>query len=294
MDLKQNVNRIFHSDEVRSVWDDKDQKWMYSVVDVINVLTESDNPTTYWRVLKKRLTDEGNETVTNCNGLKLKASDGKMRVTDVADAQQIIQITQHIPDKHTAPFKQWLAINTRSTLDDLSMEKAKRLFDTNYIEEIEVGTVCGLVQIHKYLFSGLYPFAGRIRDKNISKGGFKFANAQYLPDNLETIEKMPESNFDEIMLKYIEMNIVHPFMEGNGRSIRIWLDLMLKKNLQKCVDWQNVDKHDYLSAMEKSVVSNREITELLRKALTEEISDRETFMKGVEQSYYYEEPDEDI
>jgi len=287
------ASRIFQEKEIRSVWDPEGQRWLYAVVDVIGILTESEDPATYWRVLKKRLKDEGNETVTNCNALKMRASDGKLRMTDVADTEQILSLIQSIPGKRAEPFKRWIAGNRQSTIDGLSMQKAKQLFDTGDIDRIEAGTVNGLVQIHKYIFGGLYPFAGKIRQQNISKGGFKFANAQYLHANLKKIEEMPHSSFDEIVKKYVEMNVAHPFMEGNGRSTRIWLDLILKKNLGKCIDWRLINKHDYLSAMEKSSVSDKEIRELLRSALTDKINDRETFMKGIERSYYYEEPDDD-
>ena len=289
-----NADRIFQNKAVRSIWDDKEQKWLYSVVDVIGILTESKDPVTYWRVLKKRLKEDGNETVTNCNALKMTASDGKMRLTDMADISQMLQIIQSVPGKQAEAFKQWAAANTLGTIDRQSKLKAQQLFDTGTINTIGIGTVEGLTQIHRYLFGGLYRFAGEIRDRNISKGGFKFANSQYLKDTLNSIEKMPESTFEQIISKYIEMNLAHPFMEGNGRSMRIWLDLMLKKNIEKCIDWQKIDKHDYLSAMEKSVSNGSIITELLKTALTDDINGREMFMKGIEQSYYYEEPEDDV
>ncbi len=176
-------------------------------------------------------------------------------------------------------------------IDEISKEQAKKLFGSDEIATFEVGTTHGLKQIHKYLFDGLYDFAGEVRTKNISKGNFRFANTLYLSEVLAKIEKMPEATFEQIVEKYSEMNIAHPFMEGNGRSMRIWLDLILKKRLGKCIDWQEVDKNEYLSAMIRSHVNNLELQELLRTALTEKVDDREVFMKGVEQSYYYEEPD---
>ena len=179
------------------------------------------------------------------------------------------------------------------TLDERSKEKAYSLFDNGGIKSIEVGTVAGLCQIHKYLFDGLLNFAGQIREKNISKGNFRFASALYLSEVLPKIEQMPENTFDEIIAKYVEMNVAHPFMEGNGRSARIWLDLMLKKNLKKCVDWSQIGKRAYLSAMERSPVNDLEIRELLRRALTDRIDDREVYMKGVDRSYYYEEEGND-
>jgi len=166
------------------------------------------------------------------------------------------------------------------------------LFESSLYDTLEVGTVNGLRQIHAYLFGGLYDFAGQIRTMNIAKGGFRFALAQYLPETLKSIEKMPESTLDEIIDKYVEMNAAHPFMEGNGRSMRIWLDLLLKKNLKRCVDWSRVGKKAYLTAMERSVTDSAPIKSLLSPALTDRISDREMFMKGVDYSYYYEQVDE--
>ncbi len=169
-------------------------------------------------------------------------------------------------------------------------KRALKLFSNTIPASFEVGTTKGLQQIHDHLFSELYVFAGQIRVKNISKDNFRFANSLYLPDILAKIETMPESTFEEIISKYAEMNIAHPFMEGNGRSTRIWLDLILKKRLGKCIDWQKIDKNDYFSAMIRSHVNDLEIRELLRTALTDKVDDREMFMKGIEQSYYYEEP----
>jgi cell filamentation protein len=176
-------------------------------------------------------------------------------------------------------------------IDEISKQRAIQLFDSPTLSSFEVGTTRGLQQIHEYLFGGLYEFAGQIRDKNISKDDFRFANSLYLSNILEKIDTMAESTFEEIITKYAEMNIAHPFMEGNGRSARIWLDLMLKKHLGKCLDWQKIDKDNYLNAMIRSHVNDLEIRELLRTALTEKINDREVFMKGIEQSYYYEEDD---
>lgn len=176
-------------------------------------------------------------------------------------------------------------------IDEISKQRAKKLFNSPDLSSFEVGTTEGLQQIHRYLFSGLYDFAGKIRKTNISKDSFRFANALYLEDALKSIEKMPESTFEEIIEKYAEMNIAHPFMEGNGRSTRIWLDLILKKRLGKCIDWATVNKNDYLEAMIRSHVKTTELRELLRTALTNQIDDREVFLKGIEQSYYYEQPD---
>ena len=175
-------------------------------------------------------------------------------------------------------------------IDKISEERAKKLFGSAEIDAFEVGTTKGLQQIHKYLFGGLYDFASEIRDKNIAKDDFEFANCLYLNDILVKIEQMPDSSCDEIIEKYAEMNIAHPFMEGNGRSMRIWLDLILKKQLERVVDWSEVDKSDYFSAIRRSHVNTLELRELIRGALTDSIDDRTVFMKGIEQSYYYEEP----
>lgn len=185
----------------------------------------------------------------------------------------------------------WFLYNDE-TIDGKSKTKAYALFDSSQYDTLEVGTVNGLRQIHAYLFGGLYDFAGQIRTMNIAKGSFRFASAQFLLETLKSIEKMPESTFDEIIEKYVEMNAAHPFMEGNGRSTRIWLDLLLKKNLKLCVDWSRVGKKAYLAAMERSVTDSAPIKALLSPALTDRINDREMFMKGVDYSYYYEQADE--
>lgn len=173
-------------------------------------------------------------------------------------------------------------------IDEISLQKARELYDSGYISSCEVGTIKGLQQIHKYIFDGLYDFAGKIRDKNISKGNFRFANAIYLKEVLAKIEHMPEGNFEDIIAKYVEMNIAHPFMEGNGRATRIWLDMILKKNLGKVVNWQNVDKDLYLQAMERSPINDLELRFLLKENLTSDVDNRDVIFKGIEQSYYYE------
>ncbi len=170
----------------------------------------------------------------------------------------------------------------------ISKKKAVKLFETGYLDNLTAGKFESLSEIHKYLFEDIYPFAGEIRKENIAKGNFRFAPVMYLKSALENIEAMPQSNFDEIIEKYVEMNVAHPFREGNGRSTRIWLDLILKKEIGKVVDWSKIDKEDYLLAMERSPIKNLEIKELLKNALTDDINDREVYMKGIDASYHYE------
>lgn len=180
-------------------------------------------------------------------------------------------------------------------IDKNSLENAYRLFESGAIEKLEIGTTKGLQEIHQYLFDGLYDFAGKIRTQNISKGGFRFATALYLNEILTKIEQMPENTFEEIIAKYVEMNIAHPFMEGNGRTMRIWLDMILKSNLKKVVNWQFVDKTLYLQSMERSPINDLELRTLLNGNLTDDVENRDIIFKGIEQSYYYEgyEKDED-
>ena len=173
----------------------------------------------------------------------------------------------------------------------LSKRRAIELWDKGFINDFEVGTYKGLQEIHGFLFQDIFDFAGRTRDVNLSKGNFRFANLLYLESNLEIIERMPEGSFDEIIEKYVEMNVAHPFREGNGRATRIWLDLMLKKNLNKCIDWTMVDRADYLSAMERSPVNSLEIKHLLKNALTDKVDDRGVYLRGIQQSYVYEDLD---
>lgn len=176
--------------------------------------------------------------------------------------------------------------------EKISKIKAKKLFDSGKIEKIKVGTFAGLKQIHKYLFEDIYDFAGKLRTVNIAKGNFRFAPVMHLAQSLKQIDKMPQSNFDEIVEKYVEMNVAHPFREGNGRATRIWLDLIFKKELKKVVDWNKIDKADYPSAMDRSPIKDIEIKHLLQNALTDKINEREIFMKGIDVSYYYEGYDE--
>ena len=282
--------RFFNDQEVRAAWDYDGNRWLFSVVDVIEVLTDSKNPRNYWKVLKHRLTKAGNELVTNCNQLKLVASDGKRYLTDCLPQDELLRLIESVPSKHASAFARWL-ITGENQIDSKSRDKAYQLWDSTLLQTIEVGTARGLQQIHAFLFGGLYDFAGQIRQKNIAKGGFQFAVSRFLGETLSQIEKMPETTLEEIVDKYVEMNIAHPFMEGNGRSTRIWLDLILKRSLKKCVDWSQIDKTDYMEAMRLSPVNSQRIRELITDALTDKINDREMFMKGIDYSYYYEQND---
>ena len=282
--------RFFNDQEVRAAWDYDSNRWLFSVVDVIAVLTDSKNPRNYWKVLKHRLSKAGNELVTNCNQLKLVAADGKRYLTDCLPQDELLRLIESVPSKHASAFARWL-ITGENQIDSKSRDKAYQLWDSTLLQTIEVGTARGLQQIHAFLFGGLYDFAGQIRQKNIAKGGFQFAVSRFLGETLAQIEQMPETTIEEIVDKYVEMNIAHPFMEGNGRSTRIWLDLILKRSLKKCVDWSQIDKTDYMEAMRLSPVNPQRIRELITDALTDKINDREMFMKGIDYSYYYEQND---
>lgn len=284
---KQSI-RFYHDHEVRAIWDEEHSKWWFSVLDIVEAITESVNPRKYWSVLKNRLKKSGNELTTRCSQLKLTAADGKKYATDCFLQDDILEVVKVIPSKKTTEFLEWFTYSD-NTIDGRSKKKAYTFIESNLVADKDVGTVKALQQIHAYIFGGLYDFAGKIRTKTISKGNTLFCLAEYLPQNLKTIEQMPENSFDEIVDKYVEMNVAHPFMEGNGRSTRIWLDLIFKKRLGMCVDWSKIDKNDYLSAMVESQMDSSRIRNLLKTALTDKIDDREIFMKGIDYSYYYEQ-----
>lgn len=236
-------------------------------MDIVAVLTEQDdyNKTrNYWKYLKAKLKKEGNELGSVTTQLKLKSPDGKMRLSNVLDYDGIIALGKQFPGTKANRFIEWFTYSDES-IDGKSKAKAYALFETSFIDNIEVGTTQGLQQIHAYLFGGFYDFAGQINQKNISKGGFHFAAARFLHNTWKEIEKMPENNFDEIIEKYVEMNIAHPFMEGNGRSMRNWLNLILKKQLKQCVDWSKINKNDYMSAMEKSFYRQQRVKEFAER-----------------------------
>lgn len=283
--------RFFNNREVRAIWDDKNARWWFSVLDIIGVLNDENNYTkirNYWKYLKAKLKKENNQLVSNTTQLKLTAADGKKYNTDTLDSAGVIELAKQFPNNKAMPFLDWF-IYSDTSIDGQSKKKAYTLFESNLINEFETGTTKGLQQIHAYLFGGLYDFAGQIREKSISKGGYQFVYAQHLKNNLHKIDTLPQTTLQEIIIKYAEMNKAHPFMEGNGRSTRIWLDLMLKKQMKKCVDWSKISKEDYMNAMIISTVDTSVLEQLIKKALTTKINDREMFMKGIDYSYYYEE-----
>lgn len=278
--------RFFEDTPVRAVWDETTSKWWFCAMDIAEALTKSKNPRVYWATMKRR----NNELIAICKQLKLKADDNKFYLTDVVDDNGVNIVTALIPTKNKDSFARWLK-GIGNSIDEKSKIKAYELFENGLIDEIEVGTTKGLQQIHAYIFGGLYDFAGQIRGCNIAKSGFAFAPSMYLKENLALIDKMPEDTIENIVKKYVEMNVAHPFMEGNGRSTRIWLDLILKKHLSKCVDWSKINKYEYLTAMQNSPIDDRQIQNLIKTALTDKIDDREIFMKGIDYSYYYETDD---
>jgi cell filamentation protein len=283
--------RFFDDREVRAVWDEQNAKWWFSVLDIMAVLRDESDYTknrNYWKYLKDKLKKEGSELVSATTQLKLLAPDGKRRISDVLDYEGIIALGKEFPSKKANRFMEWFTYSDES-IDGKSKTKAYALFETSFIDSIEVGTTKGLQQIHAYLFGGLYDFAGQIRTKSIAKGGYQFTPAHYLPTQLKTIDEMPENTIEEIADKYAAMNRAHPFMEGNGRSTRIWLDMMLKKHLKCCVDWSKISKTDYMNAMIISTVDSSEILKLIKRALITDIHSREMYMKGIDYSYYYEE-----
>ena len=276
--------RFFENIPVRTIWDEESSKWWFSATDIIEALTKSKDPRVYWSTLKHRKF----QLFTNCKQLKLTARDGKKYITDVISEEEVNKLIAIIPNKNSFAFEKWLKGAT-SSIDEKSKLKAYELYESGIIDDIEVGTVKGLKQIHSYIFGGLFDFAGKIRTLNISKGGFAFAPVMFLKENLVQVEKMHEDTLEHIINKYVEMNIAHPFMEGNGRATRIWLDLILKKNLKTCTDWRKIDKNKYLDAMRKSPVDSKEIFTLIKNAQTTKINDKEIYIKGINYSYYYEE-----
>ena len=285
--------RFYKDYKVRAVWDEEHNHWWFSVLDIVGAINDQEDyqkNRNYWKYLKTKLKKEGSELVSGTNQLKLLAPDEKKRLTDVLDAKGVEQLAKAIRNPQAMAFLDWFKYS-ENTIDGRSKKKAYTLIESNLVADKDVGTVKALQQIHAYIFGGLYDFAGKIRTKTIAKGNTLFCLAEYLHQNLKTIEQMPETTFDEIVDKYVEMNVAHPFMEGNGRSTRIWLDLIFKKRMKMCVDWSKIDKREYLDAMIASHTDSSRIRELLKLALTDRIEDREIFMKGIDYSYYYEQED---
>ena len=276
--------RYFNNKPVRAVWDNDNSLWWYSAVDFIEILIEPNSSRRYWNNVKVR----NPELSSFCGQLKLYADDGKKYLSDVINEEGVRLLLTIIPSKYKKAIQGWIK-GLLDPIDEQSKKKAYDFYKTELVEKEEIGKTIALQKIHAYLFEGLYPFAGKIRTKTISKGGFVFAKGDFLPQVLKDIDKMPDNTFEEILDKYIEMNIAHPFMEGNGRSTRIWLDLLLKDRLSKCIDWSRIEKKNYLDAMIVSPVDSKPIYQLLFNALTDDINNRELFLKGIDYSYYYEE-----
>ena len=285
--------RFYKDRKVRAVWDEDHNQWWFSILDIVGAVNEQDDHEknrNYWKYLKAKLKKENSEVVSATTQLKLTASDGKKYKTDVISQAGVEQLVKTIPNSLAMTFLDWFKYS-ENTIDGRSKKKAYTLIESNLVSNKDVGTVKALQQIHAYIFGGLYDFAGQIRTKTIAKGNTLFCLAEHLHNYLTIVEAMPETTFDEIVDKYVEMNAAHPFMEGNGRSTRIWLDLIFKKQLKMCVDWSKIDKKDYLDAMIASHTDSSRIRELLKQALTDKIDDCEIFMKGIDYSYYYEQTD---
>ena len=283
--------RFFNDREVRAVWDEEHNKWWFSATDIVRAINDEEDYTkcrNYWKYLKGKFRKESIELVSITNHFKFEAPDGKQRKADALDAEGVQTLATNYPNNRANAFLNWFTYSDNS-IDGQSKKKAYTLIESGLLDSMEPGTVKCLQQIHAYLFGGLYDFAGQIRTKTIWKDGTLFCRAEYLMQNLRLIEQMPETSFDEIVNKYVEMNVAHPFMEGNGRSTRIWIDLMFKKRLKLCVDWSQIDKKHYLEAMRRSTTDATYIKALLNGAMTGKIDDREIFMKGIDYSYYYEQ-----
>ena len=283
--------RFYKDHKVRAVWDDEKSKWWFSAIDIIRAINDEVDYVkagNYWRWLKKKLTADGVQLVSVTHEFKFEAPDGKKRTADALDNECVQTLAKFYPNNRANAFLDWFTYSD-NTIDGQSRKKAYTLWESNLVADKDVGKVKSLQQIHAYLFGGLYDFAGKIRTKTIAKGNTLFCLAEHLYNYLKIVEEMPEITFDEIVDKYVEMNAAHPFMEGNGRSTRIWLDMIFKKRMKMCVDWSKIDKKEYLDAMIASHTNSSRIRALLKDALTDKINDRETFMKGIDYSYYYEQ-----
>lgn len=286
--------RFFDDWKVRAVWDSEQAKWWFLVLDIVGALqgeADEEKNRHHWKYLRAQLRRENNQLGSLTTQLKFVHIDGKRRIANVMDYDGVIAFVRSFPSEEAERFIHWFT-HVDGTLDPKSKVRAYDLYQSTRLAAFEVGTLNGLLQIHAYLFGGLYDFAGQVRTVNISKGGFQFAPVRHLPESLQHVEALPDNSFDEIVTKYVELNATHPFRDGNGRSMRIWLDLLLKKRLKKCVDWSRIAKDDYLAAMARSVVDPVPIKNILKAALTDKIDDREMFRKSVDYSYYYEQEDE--
>ena len=283
--------RFYKDHKVRAIWDEEHSKWWFSAIDIIRAINDEVDYVkagNYWRWLKKKLTADGVQLVSVTHEFKFEAPDGKKRTADALDNECVQTLAKHYPNNRANAFLDWFTYSD-NTIDGQSRKKAYTLWESDLVADKDVGKVKSLQQIHAYLFGGLYDFAGKIRTKTIAKGNTLFCLAEHLYNYLKIVEDMPETNFDEIVDKYVEMNAAHPFMEGNGRSTRIWFDWIFKKRMKMCVDWSKIDKKEYLDAMIASHTDSSRIRALLKDALTDKINDRETFMKGIDYSYYYEQ-----
>ena len=285
MEVKTSI-RFYNNKPVRTCFDYNNNTWLYAAVDLIDAIVDTTNPRRYWSDLKRR----NGQLFADCVQHKLTAKDGKKYSTDLLNEIQLNSLLVKIAKVDNKNLIDWLK-GLNNPLDEKSKQKAYELYDNGLLNDIEVGTTKGLQQIHAYIFGGLYDFAGKIRTKTIMKDNFVFCDARYLNQTLKNINLMPQNSLEEIVDKYIEMNIAHPFMEGNGRSTRIWLDQILKSNLNQCIDWSKIDKKDYLNAMKKSPLNSKPIYKLIKSSLTNKTNDRELFMKAIDYSYYYEEID---
>lgn len=269
---------------IQSFWDQNTKRWWYSCADIIKVLANSKEPRIYWHVIKTR-----NPILTKyIKKLTLIANDNKKRLIEAINQDGINELLYIIPIKDREAVRSWLK-GLIGPADLQSKQKAYSLWFGNILKNMKPGTMKCLQQIHSYLFDGIYGYAGKLRTINLSKGGFQFTNCMHFDKIIPNVEKMSQKTIKEIVQKYIEMNIVHPFREGNGRATRIWLDLILKQELKKCVNWSKISKEDYFSAMVVSPYNSKPIFNLINDALTDKINDREIFMKGIDTSYYYEE-----
>lgn len=285
--------RFYNDREVRAAWDDENSKWWFSAIDIVRAINNEPDYVkagNYWRWLKRKFANDGIELVSVTHEFKFQAPDGKKRTADAIDNNCVEIVAKNYPNNRAIAFLDWFAYSD-STVDGQSKKKAYALWESGLMESVEIGTTRGLQQIHAYLFGGLYEFAGQIRNVTISKGNTVFCLAEYLHGVLKDIDRMHDDTFDEIVAKYVEMNMAHPFMEGNGRSTRLWLDLLMKHRIGRCVDWSRIAKQDYLNAMIVSATDPSRLHQLLHNALTDRIDDREIFLKGIDYSYYYEQED---